>query len=291
MKMDFDSLYSDTYTQNQLNKFFNRHDNHWAPRIKKVFELVNTYYSANFGRVLDLGTSIGTYAYEFSERGFEVTGIDLSDKAIDIARKIAGQYKKTIKYVKGDISERGHFPENYFDIIYAGDIIEHLEDRKLQDTLDNCFYWLKPGGIFIFHTVPTKYDIIFHKSSLWIMLSPFFFLPDKTFKLLTQSLYGLLNISLKILTGLSWKDRERRGVHCNLQTREALEKKLKISGFSLSCIELTITEERFKKPFKVAIFGKKEYFQKDIFGVAIKSSYKSNRKAVKREASMSRRVR
>ncbi|MCK4809405.1 MAG: class I SAM-dependent methyltransferase [Candidatus Omnitrophica bacterium] len=267
----FGDLYNENYVQAQLNKFHNRKLNHWAPRIAKVFDLVSQLDLRGSGeQVLDLGTSIGTYAYEFAVRGYNVTGIDLDEKSISIARKIAEGDGKNINYIVGDVSDRSNFKDNEFDLIYAGDIIEHLENDLLLKTMSNCFSWLKPGGFFVFHTVPTKYDLIFHKSFLWICLVPFCLLPDRLFKKFTGILYRVLNLGLKIFTGKSWQDREKQSVHCNLQTKESLFDILIREGFKVKSIELAIIEERFRQEFKMFLFGRREYFQKDIFGVAVR---------------------
>lgn len=265
----FSALYNKSYVNAQLEKFRNRNNNHWAPRIEKVFDMLSQLELPG-KRILDLGTSIGTYAYEFASRGYNVTGIDLDDKSISIAREIAEADGKNINYIVGDVSEKANFKDNEFDLIYAGDIIEHLENNLLLKTMSNCFSWLKPGGFFIFHTVPTRYDVLFHKSFLWICLIPFCLLPERLFKKLTEAFYRAFNLGLKILTGNSWQDRERQSVHCNLQTKEGLFNILITAGFKVKSIELAIIEERFRQEFKMFLFRRKEYFQKDIFGVAVR---------------------
>ncbi|EKD27642.1 MAG: methyltransferase family protein [uncultured bacterium] len=265
----FDELYSDKYFSSQLEKFKNRENNHWAPRIKKVFDDIS-YLNISKGTILDLGCSIGTYAYEFASRGYHAFGIDLSPEAIAVAKHLADENKLSINYTTGDISERKYYAENTFDIIYAGDIIEHLENDILSKTIFNCNYWLKPGGYFIFHTVPLKYDYIFHKSYLWLVLIPFAILPDFLFKKIVQFLYISFNLVLKNITGRSWSDREKETVHCNLQEKTKFESLLKSKGFKIIDIKLTIIEDRFKIPFKMFFFKNKEYYQKDLFGIAKK---------------------
>lgn len=266
---EFRELYSDAYAERQLDKFLHRSSNHWAPRIKKVFNLLSQIKFSG-KRVLDLGTSIGTYAYEFASRGFEVTGIDLSEKSILVARDLARRNGKIINYIVGDVSRRDNFDESEFDLIYAGDIIEHLESVVLKETIQNCFYWLKPGGVFLFHTVPTKYDVVFHKSCLWFLLVFFSFFPDKYFKPLVHLIYSVFNRLLEVVTGKSWRQREKEGVHCNLQTKESIQSILREANYKSINIKLTIMEDRFLKGIKRFLFKDKEYFKKDIFGIARK---------------------
>lgn len=265
----FEELYTDGYFNSQLEKFKNRKTNHWAPRINKVFSDIETH-NISAKKVLDLGTSVGTYAYEFADRGYESYGIDLSEEAIRIAKHIASKDDKEITYIVGDISKKEQFCPNKFDLIYAGDIIEHLEQELLKKTLENCHNWLAEGGSFIFHTVPTKYDIVFHKSFLWVLLVPFAIFPDKIFSNFVKLLYTSFNALLKIFTGKSWQDRERETVHCNLQTASELSELLKEAGFDIVELQTIIVEERFKNNLKMQIFGNKVFFQKDIFGICKK---------------------
>lgn len=265
----YNLAYNDKYFISQYDKFINRRTNHWASRIAKVFDLMRTQRVTG-KRVLDLGCSVGTYAFEFASRGYEATGIDLSEKAVAIARHLAEEGRLRIRYVIGDITQRGHFPPQSFDIIYAGDIIEHLVDGDLNAAIANCQYWLRPKGFLVFHTVPTKYDVVFHKTFAWCLLIPFFFLPEALFKNACRSVYGLFNVAVKVATGRSWVDREKRSVHCHLQTKDSLLAVLKSNGFTVPFIETVVAEKRFlNNRFKTWLFGAKEYFQKDIFGVAL----------------------
>jgi 2-polyprenyl-3-methyl-5-hydroxy-6-metoxy-1,4-benzoquinol methylase len=267
--MEFEELYSSHYVGRQLEKFENRHQNHWAPRIEKVFDLVEDL-DLKEGDVLDLGCSIGTYAYEFADRGFQVTGVDLSQESIDIAKHLADKNELSIDYKTSDISILESFPEGNFDIIYAGDIVEHLLEPELKLTIKNCFDWLRPGGTFFVHTVPTKFDKIFFKSRLWMPLLPFAFLPDFLFKKVVEVYFFMFDNSLKVLTGKSWLDRERETVHCNLQRKEDLLNKLLDAGFSIDYVSLSIMEERFMQGIRYKFFKNKEYFQKDVYVIATK---------------------
>lgn len=267
--MEFDELYNDNYVNKQLDKFINRHNNHWAGRIKKVFEISTTLLPAN-GSLLDLGCSIGTYAFEFAQKGYNVSGVDLSPQSIKIAQEIAKQNRISINYQVADICYQNIYKDNEFDIIYAGDIVEHLPDDLLLKTFQNCHKWLKNGGHLFIHTVPTKYDKIFFQSKFWLFLIPFSFFPDYIFKYFVHFLYLLLNFSHLVISGKTWKQKEELTVHCNLQTKKSLTKFLINCGFKIQFIELNIMENKYKNNLKYLIFKNKEYFQKDIYIMAKK---------------------
>ncbi len=265
----FQKNYNQNYSASQLAKFMFRKGNHWRERVEISFDLVSKLELIGKD-VLDLGTSIGTYAIEFALRGFNVQAIDLDDKAIKIAGVMAKKYELDIDFKTGDISDRSNFKAESFDIISAMDIIEHLPRPVLEKTIANCYHWLRPGGYLIYHTVPLKYDVIFHKSRMWYLLVPFCLLPERVFNRLTEIDYKLYNVIQKLTKGKSYQQQINETVHCNLQTRDQFIKTLKGSGFHNAYNKVCTTEERFRKGVREIIFKNKEYYKKDLFGVAWK---------------------
>lgn len=97
------------------------------------------------GRLLDLGCGPGLYAEQFARRGFQVTGIDLSQTSIDHAKASAALQRLPIVYRR----------ENYLSLsdVDAYDIITLIycdygvlspDDR--QRLLIKAYRALKPGG-------------------------------------------------------------------------------------------------------------------------------------------------
>ena len=70
--------------------------------------------SGNDNKLLDLGTGPGTQAICLSEFGFNVTGSDLSEYAIEKARKIADR----VNFIVDDILD-SKFKENEFGYIFG----------------------------------------------------------------------------------------------------------------------------------------------------------------------------
>jgi ubiquinone/menaquinone biosynthesis C-methylase UbiE len=50
------------------------------------------------------------------------------------------------------------FEEDFFDLIVAGELIEHIDTREVNNFLEEVFRILKPGGFFVF-TTPNPNDI------------------------------------------------------------------------------------------------------------------------------------
>jgi SAM-dependent methyltransferase len=72
--------------------------------------------------LLDLGCGPGLYCERFARAGLRVTGIDLSHRSIDYARKRAATQNLAIDYIHGDYLEMGH--RDTFDaaVLIYGDL-------------------------------------------------------------------------------------------------------------------------------------------------------------------------
>ncbi len=103
------------------------------------------------GRLLDIGTGFGFFLIEMKKMGWEVAGVEISQKAIDYARNVLGII------VHAGPLEQIRFPGNYFDALTGFYVIEHLPDPL--DFLQECHRILKPGGLLLLrypHTTPIK---------------------------------------------------------------------------------------------------------------------------------------
>ena len=73
--------------------------------------------------LLDIGCGIGTISMQLQEKGFNVTGIDFSKVGIEKCKSLGLDAKLC------DVDKEGlPFPDKTFDIVWAGDVIEHVFD-------------------------------------------------------------------------------------------------------------------------------------------------------------------
>ena len=106
--------------------------------LKEEIELKNLHS----GKFLDLGTGPGTQAMQISNLGFDVTGSDLSNSAIERAKKL---YPNT-SYIVDDILN-SKFLDNAFDYILDRGVFHIFEQEKLPDYLRQIKRILKKNGI------------------------------------------------------------------------------------------------------------------------------------------------
>lgn len=97
--------------------------------------------------VLDLGCGAGFVANELARAGHRVTGADLSEDALEVARR----HDSTggVRYERADAC-RLPYGAASFDAVCAMDFLEHVEEPA--KVVAEVARVLRPGGWFFFHT-------------------------------------------------------------------------------------------------------------------------------------------
>lgn len=99
------------------------------------------------GRALDVGCGAGTYSFYMAERGYDVTGVDMVPKAIDMLRQGATQRRLAIHAVQADILS--WTDEAPFDVILDVGCLHSLSAGLRAAYRRQLLRWLAPGGDFI----------------------------------------------------------------------------------------------------------------------------------------------
>ena len=105
-------------------------------------------------RILDIGCGTGRHSIELSKRGYQVTGIDLSDSQLVRAREKAEKQGQKIDFLKHDARNLPF--ENEFDLVImlcegAFSLME--TDEMNYEILRNAAKSLKEHGSIIFTTL------------------------------------------------------------------------------------------------------------------------------------------
>lgn len=98
--------------------------------------------------VLDMGMGEGRNAVFLAQKGYKVTGIDISSVAVKKSYLLASEFGVKIKGVVASLKEYKIPPESYDAIICF-----YYVDRSL---IDKMRTWLKPGGILIYEAFTTR---------------------------------------------------------------------------------------------------------------------------------------
>lgn len=110
------------------------------------------------GEVLVPGFGYGRNAKLFLDHGMAVTGIEISQTAIAIAREELGL---TIPIHHGSAAEMP-FDEKQYDGIFCYALLHLLDEQERRQLIDGCYRQLKPGGLFLLTTL-SKNDSMFGK--------------------------------------------------------------------------------------------------------------------------------
>ena len=97
-------------------------------------------------KVLEVGCGIGTAAHSFIENGANYTGIDISDKSIEIAQKRLDIFDLSGNLFQANIENVDNINSNEFDLVYSFGVLHHTLD--IEKSVKNIYNMIKPGGQF-----------------------------------------------------------------------------------------------------------------------------------------------
>lgn len=104
-------------------------------------------------RLLDLGSGGGREAIPLARMGYEVLGIDLSPKLVEIARRNAAAFADRARFETGDITRIDLEAERFDAALMLAQLYGHIQGRRHRiDTLRRVRRALVPGGVLILST-------------------------------------------------------------------------------------------------------------------------------------------
>ena len=220
--------------RNDLDRFDLKADEWWKPNgefssLKGLnpprFEFFDRYVPDwNGAKVLDVGCG-GGYTSEFlAKRGAIVSGIDLSKKSIEAARKHAAQTDLKIDYQHGS-AEALPYGDNSFDAVICVDVLEHIND--LNQVVSEIHRVLKQNCMFFFDTINRTFKSKI--AVIWLMEVIFkniprgahdwrkFIKPEELRNIMIS--VGLVNIEMK---GFHVCGRDKKTRNFNIQINDNL---------------------------------------------------------------------
>ncbi|AYQ33167.1 bifunctional 2-polyprenyl-6-hydroxyphenol methylase/3-demethylubiquinol 3-O-methyltransferase UbiG [Runella sp. SP2] len=133
-------------------KAFKEKQEMWGHVPANSAELAKDFFKKHHVKdVLIPGIGYGRNAKTFIENGIKVTGIEISETAIEIAKKYFGD-ELTIHH--GSVTEMP-FDNTLYDGIFCYGLIYLLDQDERQKLIQDCYKQLKDDG-FMFFTAITK---------------------------------------------------------------------------------------------------------------------------------------
>src|SRR5689334_8965449 len=139
-------------------EFFERVEAH---RYEKEWHIPAAADFANAGglKVLEIGCGLGTDGAQFAKAGADYIGVDLTDAAIELARK-----RFELSGLKGrfQVADAEHleFPNGSFDVVYSHGVLHHTPD--INAAVREIHRVLKPGGraiVMLYHRGSYNYRV------------------------------------------------------------------------------------------------------------------------------------
>ena len=143
------------------------------PGSRKFYELVEEHrytkewhipIAAEFAKtknlkVLEVGCGLGTDGSQFAKAGAIYTGIDLTEAAVDLAKRRFELFQLPGTFRVAD-AERLDFPDNTFDIVYSHGVLHHTPDTAA--AVREVHRVLRPGGkavVMLYHRDSYNYRV------------------------------------------------------------------------------------------------------------------------------------
>lgn len=115
-----------------------------------TFFALKAFRDAGFCKILIPGMGYGRNAKVFHDNGFEVTGIEISASAIQLARENGLAFKMHC----GSVTQMP-FDNDLYDGIFCYALLHLLNKKERELFLKNCYNQLKHGGVMIFTVAST----------------------------------------------------------------------------------------------------------------------------------------
>src|SRR5688572_18328060 len=113
------------------------------PGTRKFYELVEAhrytkewhipiaadFKSARGLKVLEIGCGLGTDGAQFADAGADYTGVDLTEAAVELARKRFETFGLSGKVQTAD-AEQLQFPDHSLDLVYSHGVLHHTRSES-----------------------------------------------------------------------------------------------------------------------------------------------------------------
>ena len=144
----------------EIEKFSQLAHKWWDPQseFKPLHEInplrlnyIDRHASLADKTVLDVGCGGGILSESMAGKNASVTGIDLSDKALQVARLHLLESGRQVNYRKIAVEDMAVECPGSFDIVTCLEMLEHVPDPA--SVISSCAKLVKPGGWVFFSTL------------------------------------------------------------------------------------------------------------------------------------------
>ncbi|MDQ6652307.1 MAG: class I SAM-dependent methyltransferase [Acidobacteriota bacterium] len=144
-----------------------------APGTRRFYELVEAHrytkewhipMAAAFSRtrgvkVLEIGCGLGTDGAQFAKAGADYTGVDLTDAAVELARRRFELFDLPGTFKRAD-AENLDFEDESFDLVYSHGVLHHTpETRKAIEEVHRVLRFGGRATVMLYHRDSYNYRV------------------------------------------------------------------------------------------------------------------------------------
>lgn len=111
-----------------------------------VIDTVDLFEKNKIKKILIPGFGYGRNVKLFLDRGFDVTGIEISETAIRLAEKHIG---RKARIYHGSVADMP-FDDEEYDGVFCHALIHLLDPGRRSALIESCHGQLRPGGLMVF---------------------------------------------------------------------------------------------------------------------------------------------
>jgi SAM-dependent methyltransferase len=100
-------------------------------------------------KIIELGCGAGNYVRYFSKMGFDATGVDISEKAIEIARELAQKSGVTCEFIAADVLGDMSEIKTKYDFVYDWELLHHIFPEDRNKYIENVYRLLMTQGRYL----------------------------------------------------------------------------------------------------------------------------------------------
>lgn len=143
---------------------------------QSLYPLIKQHSGGARLKVLDFGCGSGRFAKRFAQSNFEVTGVDISQEMLEIAKTNLRNNPCQLVHVSHELP----FENKTFDIVWCFIVLQHIPDNHFFATVRELKRVIKPGGMIIIveNTHPYKFrsstsgHVIFRRKKEYLSAFP-----------------------------------------------------------------------------------------------------------------------
>ena len=135
--------------KHQWNQLYNQEKNAFVSPMAPLILLKNKLRRSTGAKILDLGCGAGLHAIDLAKYGYRVWGLDVSERAIELASRNARSAKVGINFAVGSMKKKLPYENSFFDGIICLRVLNHGTRNEIRSVVNEIYRVLKPRSYLV----------------------------------------------------------------------------------------------------------------------------------------------